>query len=86
MKDNVIKINSFKEKKAQEIIEFILKADDYQTIEFLARAYVEYVKMGKQELGDQLVTHGVNMKMEYILKLVYKRIDQLRSNDESSSD
>lgn len=85
-KDKVVSINLFKERKAQEIVEFVLNCEEWKAVEYLSLAYIEYVKMGKPELGDQLVEHGVNMRAEKLRMLVKKRIDQLRSDNETSSD
>ena len=90
MSDNVVSIDCFKEKqldeKTDEVIDFIKKADNHVAIEFLAQAYIEYENMNKPELGDQLVNKSIALRTAIFLKLVNRRIDQLKENNEKSSD
>lgn len=89
MKNKVVSIDYFKEKKAEEIVQFVLNCEEWQATEYLARAYMEYVKLGSPELGDKLIEHGINMRAEKLRQLIKKRIDILKEKEkqnETSSD
>ncbi len=78
MTDNVVYLKSFKEKKAADIITFIMTCDEFQFIEYLAQSHIEFQKQEKPELSDILMEQCIKLRSERIRKCVKHRIEALK--------
>jgi hypothetical protein len=70
------KLDDFKSKTAQKIVDEVLD-DDYTFVEFFAKSYIDCIIIGKIDKGDELLEKALSAKMERLKNKINARINML---------
>lgn len=67
------------EKEAQEIVDYVLD-DEYRLVKFLAKAFIEMQKDGREKLGQSLIEEGIKTKANQLKCRVWELINEFESS------